>query len=221
MNAIDSFRLDVPSSWREVPLDTGSLKKTFEELDPAGMAALSPVERRRVEVFVQRLHIELGAIEARYVAVYAEVPRDVAGELDTVGLVASVVVSVIDRQSIGSDLPLSPAVIEAAMSMDRADDEGSVLAGTRTTRLTNPTTVEFATVKAVRTTALTEIRADRQETVSISSSTYFVPVPEAYEQAIVIQFSTPNIAEASVFSELFEAIAATVRFYREGEETTL
>ena len=50
---------------------------------------------------------------------------------------------------------------------------------------------------------------------------FFVPVADAYDQLVVLQFSTLNVEEATDFSQLFGALANTFRFYREGEPTEL
>ncbi|MGK2955005.1 MAG: hypothetical protein ACSLFI_04965 [Solirubrobacterales bacterium] len=220
MNAVDSFRIDLPASWRQLPLDLPGLKAELagDHQDQAWQR-LDPVERRRLDLYLQRLLVDIESADARFVSVYSELIDTPDGPADDTPLVASCIVSLLDRQTVGSDLPLTCSVIQAAMSIIDADEPA--LANQRTTNLAEPTIVELAHVSAVLVKRLLEIRYSKNDVLSVASETYFVPIADAFEQVIVVQFSTPNLEDAAIFSELFAEIAGTITTYREGEETIL
>jgi hypothetical protein len=220
MNAVDSFRIDVPASWQELPLDLPSLRASLQERSGDEWDRLDPVDRRRIDLYLQRLLVDIESVDARFVAVFSEVITDEDGAAGDVPLVAACVVSVLGRDGMGSELPLTPAVVQAAMSLSR-DEEAPVLAGVRSTNLAEPAIVELPHAAAVLVRRLVEVRQRGSESAAIATETYFLSVADRYEQLVVAQFSTPNLADASLLSELFAEIAATVRFYREGEETVL
>ena len=220
MNAVDSFRIDLPASWQELPRDLPALKAALAGAhEDEAWQRLDPVERRRLDLYLQRLLVDIESVDARFVAVYSELIETEEGQVDDTPLVASCVVSLLDQQTVGSELPLTCAVIQAAMSMTDAD--GPVLANQRTTNLAEPTIVELAHVSAVLVKRLLEIRYSSSDTISVASETYFVPIADTFEQVIVVQFSTPNLEDAPIFSDLFAEIAGTITVYREGEDTVL
>jgi hypothetical protein len=220
VNAVDSFRIDLPASWRELPLDLPALKEALAgDHEDAAWQRLDPVERRRIDLYLQRLLVDIESVDARFVAVYSELIETDDGQVDDTPLVASCVVSLLDQQTVGSDLPLTCSVIQAAMSI--TDVDGPVLANQRTMNLAEPTIVELPHVSAVLVKRLLEIRYSTRDAISVASETYFVPIPDTFEQVIVVQFSTPNLEDAAIFSELFAEITGTITIYREGEDTVL
>lgn len=221
LGAVDSFRIDVPSSWQSIPVDRQALREVISGLQQAH-PQLGPVERRRVELYLQRLMADLESVEARYVAlcnVAPEVDEDQDAEsADMPPLIAAVIVSLVDQQTIGSSIPLTPAAVLAAMSLT-PDATGG--AGVRTSELAPAAIVDLPHARAVRVRRMVEQKLTARDSLSIVTESYFVPAPDDYSRMLVVQFSTPNLADATAFSEVFEAIAETIRFYREGEETTL
>ena len=222
MNMVDSFRIDVPLSWRNVPLDRASLMDLLREnRESDAWKALSTVEQRRLDLYLQRFVSDIQSAGAEYAAIYAEVVEAEQGEVESTDappLIACCVVSMVDRLAIGSDLPLSVDVIQAAMSMTRDEPDAS---GTRTTNLEVPAIVDLPSGRAVRLPRLIEQNLSSKEVASFFTDTYFVPVPDEYDRTVVAQFSTPHLADSATFAELFEAIISTLQFYREGEETVL
>lgn len=216
---VDSLRIDLPSTWRHLGLDQPSLKDILLAGESASTwAGLAPTERRRIELFLQRVQADLEAADARFASVYSEMV-EVPGEADT-ALVASVVVSMVDRSATGSDLPLSPAVVQAAMASGQSEAT-PVLANTRTTDLAPPEIVELQHVTAVLVRRLVEIAIGLDEPLQVATATYLVTIPDDYEQLAIAQFATPNVGDSEQFGEYFAAIADSIRFYREGEETVL
>lgn len=217
---IESFRIDVPASWQELPLDLPSLRATLAGAQGGEeWERVDSSERRRIDLYLQRLLVDIESVDARYVAVYSELIEADGEVVDDVPLAASCVVSIVDRASLGSELPLTTAVIQAAMSVTPPDK--GVLARERSTNLAEPTIVQLEHITAVKVCRLLEMRYSARETISVANETYFVPLPDEFERVIVIQFSTPNIEDAEIFSDLFAAIAGTVTIYREGEEAVL
>jgi hypothetical protein len=221
LSAVDSFRIDLPAAWRELPLDLAALRSELLGNPGEDMwAAVDPVERRRLDLYLQRLLVDVASADARFVAVLAQTFEVEADEEAQPPLTAACVVSVLDRASVGSDLPLTSAVIQAAMSIDVAS--GPVLAEQKVTNLNEPRIVELPHEgSAVHVSRLVEFGAIGKDRLTVASETFFVPVADAFDEVLVVQFSTPNLEDATLLSELFRVIADTVRLYREGEETVL
>jgi hypothetical protein len=221
LSAVDSFRIDLPASWRELPLDLASLRgELLGDPDDEKWAQVDPVERRRLDLYLQRLLVDVAAVDARFIAVLSQTFEPAEGEDPGPPLTASCVISVLNRAAVGSDLPLTSAVIQAAMSIDV--EPSAVLAEQKVTNLNEPQIVELPHEgSAVHVSRLVEFGAIGRDQLSVASETFFVPVADTFDEVLVVQFSTPNLEDATLLSELFRAIADTVRLYREGEETVL
>ena len=68
--SIDSFRLDLPSAWQEVSVDPDEFRRqVLGRVTEAEWREVSPTERRRVELFVERVVADLRSSNARFAAV--------------------------------------------------------------------------------------------------------------------------------------------------------
>lgn len=245
MTVVDTFRIDLPPSWQTLPTDAGELRKLLvEQHESTQWKALPRVEQRRTELLIERLIADLHSSRTVFASMFSEIvgtsdtpdtespgagtenasTDDAASEDAVAGpesatetLLASCTMSVIERSALGSDVPLTADVVLAAMSLERNDSESTEQA----TNLEPPTIVDLSAGRAVRMVRLVEQQLSLKEKVSFFTETYFVPVPEEWETLLVTQFATPNIGDAPVFSELFAAVANTIRFYLEGEPTAL
>jgi hypothetical protein len=150
-------------------------------------------------------------------SLYSEVaPASTEGDPPS-QLTATCAISTLDRESLGVSAPLNAEVVLAAMSLDAPADAS----GTTTTNLVPPAIVPMPVGPTVRLIRLLEQRLSVKDTLRIFTMSFFIPVPDAFDQLIVAQFATPNLPDSRPFAELFNTLAATIRFYREGEPTKL
>lgn len=222
---VDSYRIDLPATWRRVPTNADELKRTIrEKMDPLEWAGLSVVQRRNIELFSERVAADLRRTDAKLAAVFAEIVSADEGAADGTdpqgALLAALLVSSMTRQAIGSKLPLTANIIQAAMSKGISDEADVVLAATRVTRLAPPSVVRLSSGDACRIIRLHE-NGHGSSKMATFTETYFIPVPDDYESLLVLLFATPNVKESATFSQLFAEIADHVKMYREGESTTL
>lgn len=214
---VDTYRVDLPTVWREVPTDAGELRKMVQSsVGDGSFGDLSTVERRRVELFFERLIRDIADSGASFVAVYADAAEADDGEREDALTLASLTVSTLTRQQLGTTVPLTASIIVAAMSDDPAGDDRS--SGASSVTLEPASVVSLPVGDVARLVRLLEI-GRAPNTTKIFIETFFVPVADAYDHLLVLQFATPNVEDARAFSELFGAIAGTTRFYREGEPT--
>jgi hypothetical protein len=214
---VDSIRIDLPDVWQDLPTDPADLRRGVAEArDDAAWQALSVTERRRGELFIERIVADIVASGAVMIALYSESVEGTESEPGS-HLVATCAVSILDKAALGSKAPLTADVVLAAMSLEPPAEES----GTRTTNLEPASTTELTVGPAVRVVRLLEQSVSLKDELRVFTETFFIPVPEEFDRLVVAQFSTPNVADAVVFSELFGVLANTVRFYREGEPTEL
>lgn len=211
---VDTFRIDLPTSWTQLPADPDEARgMMLSNLDGDEWESLTPTQRRRIELFVERVIVDYRKADPRFVAVLA-VPEF---ESEIGSVMATVFLSVLERSDLQSSLPLTAPVVLTAMGLDRDDDERR---DARLTDLEPPEQFEYDRSSGVRLRRL--LTFERQGNVAhFYSESYFIVVPDQFEQLLVLQFMTPDHEEASTFSELFNAIARTARMYEVGEPTTL
>lgn len=216
--AVDSIRIDLPAVWQQLPTDPGVLRKQLREArDEQQWGDLTPTERRRAELFLERFVCDVDQSGASLLSLYSE--RFEAEGDDPAGhLCATCGISVLDKAALGTNAPLNADVVLAAMSLEPAIDDASA---TTTTNLEPASTVELAAGPAVRVVRLVEQRLSVAEQLRVFTETFFIPVPDDFAQLVVAQFSTLNVEDSRLFSELFGSLANTIRFYREGEPTEL
>jgi hypothetical protein len=215
---VDTFRIDLPTSWTEVPADPDEYRRTvMGAIDESEWNALPTIERRRLELFLERSISDLRASEARFAASFIEFIEPSADGEGGV-LVAGVVASVLTQEMVGSPVPLTAEVVVTAMS--RTDPEPDRWTRSRSTNLEPPSVVDLPGGRAVRIPRLVE-RGDAATKSEFFSESFFFTTPDEFRQLIVVQFATPNVENAREFSELFGVIASFVRVYHEGEPTSL
>jgi hypothetical protein len=126
--------------------------------------------------------------------------------------------STLTAADLGTSLPLTAHVLQAAMSLTK---EVSPLAATRTTNLEVPQIVALSCGRAVRVRRLLEQYNGTTKSLASYFDAFFIPLPEATDRVVVLQFATPHLGDVEVFSEYFAGLADAVTFYREGEATVL
>lgn len=215
---VDSVRIDLPAVWQQLPTDPGVLRKQLREAqDDEQWGPLTTTERRRAELFLERFVSDVEQSGASLLSIYSE-RYDADGDEPAGQLVATCAISVLDKAALGTNAPLNADVVLAAMSLGPAADDASA---TTTTNLEPATTVDLPVGTAVRVVRLVEQRLSVAEQLRVFTETFFIPVPDDFAQLVVAQFSTLNVEDSRLFSELFGSLADTIRFYREGEPTEL
>jgi hypothetical protein len=224
---IDTYRIDLPGMWQEVPVNQNGYAEWIETLGKQEVwRSLPRIDQRRVEVFLARLGVDLEQTNTSYAAAFVQSvgPDDVidedgspvqadetSDEVPEQVLVATLTVSTIDRSSFGTSVPLSADVVLAAMSLQTPSPD--------TVHLEPPAVVELPAGEAVRIVRLLDQRTAGAD--KVFAETFFIPVPPACDRLLVVQFATPNVGDARLFSELFGAIVSTVTMYDESEPVTL
>ena len=219
---VDSFRLDLPMAWKQTPVEPDDFRRhvlgTFTEED---WRSVPLVERRRTELFIERVVADLRTTDARFAAALMEkVPDSEEGTGDGGFVIAGVTMSMMHRDQLKSPVALSIEVVHAAMSRTDPAPANAKWSRARTTNLEPPSIVALPVGRVVRLVRLVE-QGDASTKSEYFTESFLVPVPEEFEYLLVVQFATPHVRDARLFSELFGAIAQTVKTYRTDEPTTL
>lgn len=237
MQTIDTIRIDLPNSWRQVPADREGLEEVMAAMRRTEQwPTLKPAEQRQVEIMMQRLLVDVEGAGVRFAAVYSDVIDDVpaespadstaegssatSGTADGDGNSANVaylLVSMLSSADFGTTLPMTPAVLQAALSLTRPRAED----GPTVTNLAPPEIVTIRAGQAVLLRRLVEQRLKGFDSLMLYSQSYFVPVPTVTDRLVVLQFLTPQVGDSEVFGRYFAAVANGVRFYGEGDSTDL
>lgn len=214
---VDSIRIDLPSLWREISTDPDTLRRELREArDEEQWGDLSTTERRRAELFLERFIADVEGTGASLLSIYSE-RFEADGDEPAGQLLATCAVSVLDKAALGTNTSLTAEVVLAAMALEPGEDD----TGAVTSNLEPAAIVGLRVGPAVRVVRLVEQRLSITEQLRVFVETFFVPVPDQFDQLVVAQFSTLNVEDSREFSELFRALADTIRFYREGDPTEL
>lgn len=218
--AVDTFRLDLPNPWQILPVDPAELDETLarlRELD--AWKTLDVARRREAELTLRRFASDARAGGVRLAAFHADLEQpttaDDAAELTLATLVSSVLTSA----DMGTDLPLTPHVLLAALTMQRSDEP--VLTTTRVRGLAPPAIEQLPYGAVVRSRRIRDHLAKDAEPLTTYVDTFYAPVPAAPHRMVLLEFSTPHVDAIELFAEYFGAVASTLRFYRQDEATAL
>jgi hypothetical protein len=244
---IDSYRLDLPAGWLEVPIGATSIREAMDAAraaTPERWGRLTKAEQRRADLFVEQFISDLDAAGVSLAAIYREVVGDFddeAGEPAAADLVdteqddseqvdsllaATVTVASVQPGITETSAPIDADLLLSALSLQKpVTDEDRARIGVN---LEPPQIVELPAGRAVFTVRLIEPGAavpvgttNLLTNLKLFSASYYVPVPDDTRSVTLVQFSTPNQADAREFAELFGEIIKSLRFYAEGEPTTL
>jgi len=190
---VQDFRLAVPANWLTVDLDARTSRRSIARLveERAGSHPETAESRRQLTQMLQTAAED--AIEQG--AVYAAILSTVIAERPvSASLICTVTTS-----------PEPVEVDQVASELRRPHTSPSV-----------PLEVEVVDLpvgRAVRTRGrrIGEMPAPVLRRVEVESLQYFVPVPGA-KRLLLLSFSTPNLPIADALVELFDAIAATLRW---------
>lgn len=229
---VDSIALGLPTEWEEHPLDPDTFEQSLaEQMSQFKTLGLSVIDRRRTELLKRQLRDLLLAHRVLYVATTVALaePEQIeadagaendaepdgtaasgGGDADGRELVsAAVAVSVTSRQEIGAPVPLDTGTILRSMSTSADEDSRDLDA---------PSRVDLEAGPAVRLARLHRVPVGDGAIVESIVQTYLVPF-DGGERLCSLQCVTPNISVGGLFSSLFDAIANTLRIFREDEKT--
>ena len=208
----DSVALTLPDSWEDIPLDEAAhrthIKQQLSALEQNG--AVSRAGLRQLELLAA--WSRQAAIAGRVMlasSFFAVASADDAdGDEDSVGhlLTATLIVSALRRDEIGTDLPLSAETMVAAF----ADNSPSDNDATRYTHIETPQVCEIGGYQAARLIRLMTWKRNPASEFRQFLQSYLVSCADG-DAVIVLQFSTTNFEHARPFSELFTRIAQTLR----------
>lgn len=203
----DSVALTLPGAWDDIPLDEAAHRSFIkDQLALLEQNGVGRAELRQLELVaawsLQAAKAGRVMLASSFFAI--ESADDEEGD-DTL-LTATLVVSALRRDEIGTDLPLSAETMVAAFADNPPPDD----AETRYAHIEPPALCEIGDYQAAKLTRLMTWRRDLKTEFRQYLQTYLVSCADG-DAVIVLQFSTTNFEHAKPFSELFDRIAQTLR----------
>ncbi len=211
----DSIVLTLPEQWEDIPLEDAEYREFVEEqLEAIKEAGFDD----RADLRQLELLFDLGhqlAKDARVVMASSLLAildssenkdQEKDTEDDATVLLANLVASVFFREDLGSDVPLRAEIL--AESYSRHAPSGGKNA--RYDFIEPASVCELGDLRAAKLLRLTSLPPERGADLVQFIQTYLVSVADG-DAVVVLQFSTMNHELAREFSELFEAIAQTLR----------
>ncbi len=232
LSPIDSVRMTLPQQWVQVTANRDLIDRLFEEtltnIEAEGIALPKPDIRRLEASFGQmrRYMLDRGIAS---LALFADVFRkelegqEVDDAKDPQGepFLASATMAIVhlDKERLGTDISLSPKSLALILSRTRPN-EPEERPVHRFTSLEPPAMIDHPAGPAVVLKQVLEYRPSVVESTKLFTQSYFISPPEHEgKQITLVQFASPNVELARSFSRLFEAIANTFVFLREGDES--
>lgn len=222
LSDIDSFGIVVPKNWHILPLDL----PTFDRFCAETTARWSQEDgwtrtaERQALLLLQRVRGELTRHGASFAAVYVDAAVPEGKELreeNLEPLMAVCTFGVYTRADLDTDLELSLAVLFTAFAKRPSLDGGEY---GRITNVEPPALHDLAAGRAVRLRRLYEPKGFGPAAQDpFFGDTFLLPVGEHGEAAGVLQFATTTVSAARPFSDLFGAIANTLRSFTPDDPT--
>ncbi len=234
---IDSARLSLPRQWVQVTAERGHIDRLFTEtlsyIEDEGIT-LPRAEIRRLEASLGQLRRYLLDNGIAGLGLFAEVfltEPETAETAETEGaeteavrgepFLASATMAIIhlDKARLGTEVSLSPKSLALLLSRTRPNEPEEHPAH-RLTSLEPPEVIELPAGPATVLKQVMEYRPSVVESAKLFTQSYFISAPdEEGERVTLLQFSSPNVDLAPSLSRLFETIANTFVFLREGDES--
>lgn len=212
----DSLMLTLPDAWDDLPLEPDEYSRYVEaqteRLKDSGLLSRSDLRQFEMLLVALRsiIHDQRVVLAATYFQNQEELGAADADEIpddrEAVLLMASLAMSVARREDFQTDVPLRAEVIIDGL----ADDSQSEGKAVRYVALEPPTICEIAGLTAAKLVRVMTVETSPGEEFKQFSQTYMVPIAEG-DAVVVMQFTTINVIYSSQFSELFDAIAQTLR----------
>lgn len=234
---IDSVRMSLPRQWVQVTADREHIDRLYEEtlsnIEDEGVT-LSKPEIRRLEASFGQMRRYLLDNGIASLAVFADVFRNEPGaDASTIGskdeahepedeyFLASATMAIVhlDKERLGTEISLSPKSLAMILSRTRPN-EPEKRSAHRLTALEPPALIDHPAGPATVLKQVLEYRPSVVEATHLFTQSYFISPPEHEgERITLLQFASPNVDLAPSLSKLFEAIAQTFVFVREGDES--
>ncbi len=236
---IDSVRMNLPRQWVQVTADRDHIDRLFEEtlanIEDEGIT-LPKSEIRRLEASFGQMRRYLLDNGIASLALFADVFRNepeadektadstaaaTTQEPEDEYLLASATMAIVhlDKERLGTELSLSPKSLAMILSRTRPN-EPEERPVHRSTALEPPALLDHPAGPAVVLKQVLEYRPSVVESTHLFTQSYFISPPEHEgERVTLLQFASPNVDLAPNLSKLFEAIAKTFVFLREGDQS--
>jgi hypothetical protein len=200
------FRLPTPGNWFDLDLDPRTRNQSIAQLVDSRLGGDPTLGRRRDEMvrLLRRVAREAAEHNALFASMLSEL---VENQPMAAGVNVTVAPITVDR---GATAVNDPRAVQAALGEASHDPAAD---GERPeVRL-----VQLAAGPAVRVSGMrsTQLPGGGDQSLLTSEVQYFLPVPGSSLMA-VITFSTPTVALADRFAELFDAMAAGFEFFWDG-----
>ena len=208
----DSIGLRLPEMWSEYPLDEREFRAQLSNLVAEATEApdISRAQVRQFEMFLVGVRdLALGANVILSSGFVDSEAADSSGQ----PIAGTVFVSMLTREDLGTDIPLTTDLVIASLARRAKESESQF----QVDEIEPPKKVETAGLPAVKTVRLLRSKS-AQQTLKVFVQSIFVPVANG-EGVVAMQFGTPNVELASDFSDLFDAIADTLRVLTSDEPT--
>ena len=131
-------------------------------------------------------------------------------------LLATLSVSVLSRNELGSDVPLTAAVLKVAFDLER--QQSADVPNIRVTNIEAPAIVHIPAGDAVRLVQLHSKAQVVGEPMSVFVEQFYVPLDRGGNEAALVLFATPNIEVAEALSGLFESMMETFTILSDTED---
>lgn len=214
----DSVALALPDDWLDIPLGEAE-HRAFVDNQLRSLMEAGVVDRgqlRQFELVAAVAHQLAQRSRVMIASSYFEVDVAVDDDDEDLILTANLVVSAFLREELDTDVPLRAEILAESYSRRvPSDDENA-----RYDFIEPPSVCEIGGYKAAKLLRLMSLPPERGADIKQFIQTYLVSVAEG-DAVIVLQFSTMNYELAREFSELFEAIAQTIRVLYPGDPTFL
>jgi hypothetical protein len=207
--ALPEFTVAVPANWYQLDLDprtrTGTIAKLVEDRLGATRTPLMRQLRRELTAMLRQYARQAASHGAIYAALMDQV-------VEGLSLSASLVIAVGEAPRDAADEPvLDPAGLGRVMAGLTDDSDAEVAP--------RPPAEEFelpaGTAVRLRRTTNSGFAGSDGSTVLTAETQYFVPVPGT-GNVLAMTFSTPNLSVRQALEELFDAIARTLDWVRDG-----
>ena len=214
----DSVALELPEEWEDIPLARNEFRafvnRQVQLIEASGLFERSDL--RQFELLAALAYQAAQSSRVMVASSYFGMEEASAEDDDDLLLMASVIVSGLRRDEIGTDIPLRAELMVEAFSRGTPSDDRVA----RYVHIEPPSVCEIAGLTAAKLVRLMTVEHQPGQEFKQFTQTYLVPVAEG-NAVIVLQFSTINFEFAREFSELFERIAQTFRVLYPDDPTFL
>lgn len=215
--AVDTFGIVLPDTWIRIPLDDLDFEEFVrgQRRRLAKDGELTPTATRQLELLMrqlrndcQRANVSLAGTLISHIEQTETLPD--GDEIDPGLLTATCTISTVDRDAMGSRLPLTVNTIAAAMGRQpEPDDDGVVIAN-----LAKPEIVTLPAGQAVKLVRLHTHPPSVATGEKLAVFAQHVLVPfDAGQQAAVVTFSTVSVSYSRPLSRLFDRMMETFRMF--------